>query len=1099
MSRSLCTRCAVLVLVGLAALESQAALPAFDFTKAADRQGWMAAHDIGSLQASAEGLVVNISGADPYLTGPPRDYPAATPLWLRLRLKSERGSSCQVFYYNTTPTEERSVHFHVPAGQWVEGRLAVPALGPGCRLRIDPPNITGVCTLASLRFDERGALPEFDLATLPDANDWVAQHDISSLEYNVEGLRVYISGGDPYLAGPPRDFPANTPLWLRLRLKSDQGGMGQVFYYRTGPTEAESVRFEVPAGQWFETKARLPALGPGYRFRIDPPGNQGLCLLGTLRFEERVAFPAPAWPAPVAPTVSVADPAIESGDLRLIHRRDMLGGFAVEVAGKRMAVGHTGALLGYAAGKQARWLNLGNAPGSQTTAQLDENGLLVSARVTDPDGARWDIQQFFSPGALAGSIDIETRVTADTDRDVLYLPMFTLLPGLGSWGTNKTQALLAGVEYLENEPSSSEADLTGPAAQRQVPDTVKLTLPLMAIAAEGRYLGLTWEPSPSVCAVFDSPDRLFGSAGHLLGLLFPGSDGLSREESSLLPYGAELARANQPIVLRATLLGGQGQSVVPAVQQYVQLRGLPPLPSPGLSAQDYFVLAARGWLDSKIRQGDLFRHAAWPSFGLTPAADAALYLDWLAGQLTDTNLAARAAESASAALAQVQPASYNSAQVGHVRYPAPALVYGAVAENAAKALAQGRSLLGRFEADGSVHYHAPADGLDYGKTHWAPDANGLTAGVVASLLEAAAFSGNRGLITDGLRYLRALDKFRDSVPRGAQTWEIPLHTPDILASAYLVRAYTLGYELAGDPDFLAEARYWAWTGVPFVYLTPPAPQPVGLYNTIPVLGATAWAAPVWIGLPVQWCGLVYADALHRFARHDPAGPWKQIADGIAVAGIQHTYPVSDTDYLGLLPDSYNLRAQSRNGPAINPATVLAPALRALGQAPIYEFRAFSRHGLLVHAPGKITDVEERADGVKFTVSGWSKRPYWVMVNGLGQMPRLKIDGQEAPLTSPHQYRAAEGRLILQLRGQAVVEVLSPAQAALDIQRLSPGAAVKITWPAAATNFALQARTGWAAASGWFDVPALVRTEGARKYVIESAAGSQQFYRLQKGF
>jgi hypothetical protein len=886
-----------------------------------------------------------------------------------------------------------------------------------------------VVGLAAL--DAQAALPAFDFTKAADLEGWVAAHDIGSLRPSAEGLVVNISGADPYLMGPPRDYPAATPLWLRLRLKSDQGGRCQVFYYRNAPTEADSVRFDVPAGQWFESKTRLSALGAGYHIRIDPPGNRGVCLLGSLRFEERVAFPAPAWPVPLAPNVSAADLAVESGDLKLLHRRDTLGGFAVEVAGKRMAVGHTGALVGYVAGKQARWLDLGNSPGSLALAQPYRYGLVVNARVTDPDGARWQIQQLFSPGGRAGAIDVETRVTVDRDREVFYLPMFTLLPGLGSYGTNKTQGLLAGVEYLENEPSSSEADLTGPAAQRQVPDTLKLTLPLMAIAAEGRYLALTWQPSPTICAVFDSPDRLFGSGGHLLGLLFPGSDGLNREESSLLPYDAELVRSNQPVVLRATLLGGQGQSVAPAVQQYVQLRGLPPLPSPGLSAQDYFALAARGWLDSKIRQGDLFRHAAWPSFGPTPAADAALCLDWLAGQLADTNLATRAADSARAALARVQPASYNSAQVGHVRYPAPALVYGAVAENAAQALAHGRALLGRFEPDGSVHYHPPPNGLDYGKTHWAPEANGLTAGVVAALLEAAAFSGDRGLIADGLRCLQALNKFRNSVPRGAQTWEIPLHTPDILASAYLVRAYTLGYELAGNPDFLEQARYWAWTGVPFVYLTPPTPQPVGLYNTIPVLGATAWAAPVWIGLPVQWCGLVYADALHRFARHDPAGPWQQIADGIALAGIQHTYPLSDTNYLGLLPDSFNLRRQSRNGPAINPATVLAPALRALGQAPIYDFRALSRHALQVHAPGKITGVEERADGVKFTVSGWSKRPYWVLVNGLWQKPRLKLDGREVLLTGPYQYQAAEGRLTLQLRGPAAVELLYPAQAALD--------------------------------------------------------------------
>src|SRR5207249_10536404 len=179
---------------------------------------------------------------------------------------------------------------------------------------------------------------------------------------------------------------------------------------------------------------------------------------------------------------------------------------------------------------------------------------------------------------------------------------------------------------------------------------------------------------------------------------------------------------------------------------------------------------------------------------------------------------------------------------------------------------------------------AEPKGVDYGKTHFAPDANGLTAQIVATLLEAAAFCGDLESIPQAIAKLRALNKFRDTVPRGAQTWEVPLHTPDILASAWLVRAYTLGYELTGEADLLEQARYWAWTGLPFVYLTPPTDKPVGIYSTVPVFGATQFTFP-WFGLPVQWCGLVYGDAIRRFARHDPTGPWAQLADGIAAAGV----------------------------------------------------------------------------------------------------------------------------------------------------------------------------------------------------------------------
>lgn len=1087
--------------VGLAA-----ELPAWDFTQTAGRVGWAASHDLAALNGSTTGMVLTITGNDPYTIGPARDYPTGENLWLRLRLRSDQAGSCQIFYFTTTPTEARSVRITVPANQWVEGRVAVPALGAGYRLRIDPPGTSGSCVLSSLRFETRSALPDFDFTTVPDVTEWVAQHDIAALTPTAEGLRIDISAGDPYLAGPARNYPRTTPLWLRLRLRSEQGGMAQVFYYTSGATEQDSARFFVPAGDWYEAKVRLPALGSGYRLRIDPPGMGGACVLGRLWFEPRLTFQAPAWPKPTRPQLGSDALVLTSGDLRILHGPHALGEFEVEVAGQRMAAGNSQALVGYVDNGQARWFGFGQGSNATVAVRLQPLGHLADAPVggvlranavcTDPDGGRWDIEQTFTLNE-AGSLVVSTRVLVDQDRDVLYLPAFTLLPGLGTYGTNKTQAILAGVEYLENEPSSSTADLNAPASDRQVPDIVKLTFPLAAVVAQDRYVGLAWNrDQANVCTVFDTPDRFFGSGAQVMGLLYPGSDGLSREESSLIPYDTVRIPANRSVTVSAMLLGGLGQSVVPAVRQYTRLFGFPAIPNLPTGAQGYYTLAARGWLDSQIRDGNRYRHAVGGNFGSGPASDAAMYLMWLSDHLDDTVLAQRCRAASTAALGQVTPAASNPSQVGHIRYPTPALVFGAVSENAAAAQQRGSSLLGRFQPDGSVLYVKPADGLDYGKTHWAPDANGLTASVLASLFDEAVFSGNKRLIDAALGYLRALGKFNNTVPRGAQTWEIPLHTPDILASAYLVRAYTAGYELTREPEFLEQARYWAWTGVPFVYLSPPTPQPVGAYSTTPVLGATAWVAPNWIGLPVQWCGLVYADALHRLVKHDPTGPWKQIADGIAVAGIQHTYPLDDPLYLGLLPDSYNLRPQSRNGPAINPATVEAPATRMLSNPPLYDFVALNRHGLVVHAPGEIANVQERTDGVSFTIKGWPVSPYWVLVSGFVKAPSVRINGQLVPLMAPHSYVASDGRLILQLTGTATVDLVAPALAAVRIDSVVP-AQVKVSWPLRATNSVLEACARIdGGGAGWAAVGPPTYGDSTSWAVIEPVTVASRFYRLR---
>jgi hypothetical protein len=305
-------------------------------------------------------------------------------------------------------------------------------------------------------------------------------------------------------------------------------------------------------------------------------------------------------------------------------------------------------------------------------------------------------------------------------------------------------------------------------------------------------------------------------------------------------------------------------------------------------------------------------------------------------------------------------------------------------------------LLDRLGPDGVFKYNTPRVGLDYGRTMPGREASGLAGQVAASALDLAVLSGDRPTIDRAVEAVRVLDKrFARAVPRGAQTWEIALHTPDVLASGHLAGTNARAYELTGDPAFLDAARYWAWTGVPFVYLVDPFPSQgrgVGPYATTPVLGSTSWVAPVWIGLPVQWCGLVYAEALDRLAKIDPDGPWRTLVSGIARSGIQQTYPM-DHERRGLLPDSFTLSTQTRNPADINPATLQPLAIPALGGPRCEDLACLREGGLLVLAPGAISDIEETPSRVSFTVRAWAPESS-VVVHGLKQKPReVRVDGQ----------------------------------------------------------------------------------------------------------
>ncbi|HEY8750865.1 MAG TPA: hypothetical protein VIM11_22970 [Tepidisphaeraceae bacterium] len=863
-----------------------------------------------------------------------------------------------------------------------------------------------------------GAMPEFDFRDAGQVKQWAPTHDLAGLEGTAEGMLLRISGGDPYTLGPARDYPEGVALRATVRLRATDSGTLEVFYFKRGPSQAQSVRAELKGGAWTDVKLRLPALGSGYRLRIDPPGDRGECIIESIRIEAANVIPQPVWPKPaeVIAGAGAGTSSVRSGDLTLTHAGQLGQGFTVSVGGVAMAIGWNRGLIGHIYHDRPVWIPLDVKP----TVQVAGQTIVETSRVRDEGGGNWLITRRYTPATQPGAIDVETSVGVDQNRSVIFVSMFGLFPGAGSFGASKHQALSPGLEYLGDEPSSSEADVIGPASHRQVPDSIKITFPLMTVAAKGKYVGLIWEPRAEFSAVFDSPDRLFGSGGHVMGVIFPGSDGLNRVEGSLLPDEAVMVEANKPILLKATIIGGSGDDVTGAVRQYISLRGLPSIPKP-LDAQTFFEQAASGWLDSGIRAGDRYRHAIPGNFGAHSAADAAMYQDWLAEHVSDPALKQKLRDAASSAIEQVAPKAYDAAAVSHVRYPVQSLIYGHVSENVEEARRRGHALLARFETDGSVRYRPPAK-VDLGKTNPTPEANGLTAPLVAQVLEDAAITGDPELIREGLRLLHAMDKFAGDVPRGAQTWEVPLHTPDVLASAHLVRAYTLGYELSGDEHSLELARYWAWTGVPFIYLTSPS-EPVGPYAGIAVFGATQWTAPVWMGLPVQWCALVYADALYRLERHDPTGPWKQLADGITVSGIAQSWPKgSDAMRQGLLPDSFSLRSQVRHDPGINPGTLMAEAARVYGKVPLYDFVSARKSGLLIHAPGKISDVEDTQSGAKFEVEGWSGRPYNLLVAGIKAKPEVRIDGRVIGLGGVNEFDEAGRRLVLQVKGRVGIEL-----------------------------------------------------------------------------
>jgi len=216
----------------------------------------------------------------------------------------------------------------------------------------------------------------------------------------------------------------------------------------------------------------------------------------------------------------------------------------------------------------------------------------------------------------------------------------------------------------------------------------------------------------------------------------------------------------------------------------------------------------------------------------------------------------------------------------------------------------------------------------------------------------------------GLRKALAhMERYR--VPRGAQGWECPILEPDILASAYAVRAYVWSYMALGEEQWLDRARLWARTGVPFQYTWDDGEHPGMRYASIPVFGSTFFRHS-WIGLPVQWCGLVYAYALQELRRFDDNDLWRKQVEGILASAVHQQWPMDNQELAGSYPDSYGNWFTRRNGAYINPENIALNALALRGLDPGLRSRRVELAGGPVHVTVP-ADFEARGQGSKIEV------------------------------------------------------------------------------------------------------------------------------------
>ena len=874
-------------------------------------------------------------------------------------------------------------------------------------------------------------------------NGWRAAHHLKDVAVSEKGTSFTVTDNDPWFLGPKISIPAAPAGATKVRFTitcepTTCGGAWEIYHDLEGKGYAERKKFALRAcghEPYTRFSVDLPVKGfssVSGHLRIDPPAlSDGRFTIKSFTAE----IIKPDWsyrPAPPPALTLPADAIVLEGDgWRLRHDPVRMGAFRYESHGKTVEGCVGEACVVAASARRDGSPHRIDWAAVKATVKCMKNGFTVSAETRDTEGRKWRMTRSFTKVEKGRALAIKTEYSCDKTQ-AFHVPYLTLFAERSSNG-HKHQAMLSGLEYLDDEPSSNTKEIRMPESNRLIPALHRICAPFAALTDEKAWLAAEWEMplKREYAVVFDTPDRQFKSGGHLLAFWFP-AVGDARSESELDLYGSEpYSGGSQTVILRA----GDGATVADALAALVRREKLPPRDK--IEEVATLALLSHGWLDSNLRDGTQVRHAI--GFALNQASDAPALMRWLAAQLErrpqpDAALVKRLRETASAMFADVAPKDIGQMCVSHIQRPVSPLLAGDIdawLRARADRLAKGVQEL----SNGFREWRKPAKGEDLGETLGATDCNGYTAMALEEMLIDATWSGDEAEIARALAALdKALVRYEGTVPRGAQPWEMPLHTPDIIASGLMVRCCALGYRLKPDARYLKAARYWAYTGLSMVYLVPPpftypeGVDPFGCYATCGVMGATHWDLVSWMGRPVQWCGLVYSAALYDYiplCKPEEAAFWRMIADGIVASGVRQSHPASEPDRQGLLPDSIYVDGQTRNPPGINPGDVQENLAEML-KSPYYALRAFPvaterDPPVLLHMAGDATDLMRKGNVLTCRIAAWPETESRLVLTRLNPIASVTLNGKPLAFTHDDARRIAVVTLPATAKGHLVIK------------------------------------------------------------------------------